>query len=284
MNTIVIGTQRQFLGPGSFSTPSTICCTLSSPTAAFFFGGRTPPLIIQWNHVRPSSTSCWAQILCSSSSDAPRLSSSLFSGRTILLLYLDDMIIIRDDHEYIAFVKACLSEQFLMSDLTPLRYFLRIEIAYTPKGFFLSQEKYIHDLLSQVSLTDYRTTETSMELNVHLTPTNSESLKYPTCYRHIVGSLVYLDVTKSDISYYVHILRQFVSSPTQIHYSHLIRVLCVIFVGLFLFTCSFHDLALYNSKHIVMLLGPVIPLIVVLFLPIVFFFVVPLLLGRLRTK
>jgi hypothetical protein len=58
-------------------------------------------------------------------------------GRTLLLLYVDDMIITGDDSEYIAFVKTHLSDQFLMSDLGPLRYFLEIV------RFFLSQEKYI---------------------------------------------------------------------------------------------------------------------------------------------
>jgi hypothetical protein len=49
------------------------------------------------------------------------------------------MIITRDDHEYIAFVKARLNEQFLMTDLGPLRYFLGIEISSTHEGFYLSQ-------------------------------------------------------------------------------------------------------------------------------------------------
>jgi hypothetical protein len=71
-------------------------------------------------------------------------------GRT-LLLYVDDMIITGDDPEYIAFIKAHLSDQFLMSDLGPLRYFLRIEIS-TLEGFFLSQEKYIQDLLDELLL------------------------------------------------------------------------------------------------------------------------------------
>jgi hypothetical protein len=129
------------------------------------------------------------------------------------------------DPEYIAFVKTRLSDQFLISDLGPLSYFLGIEISFTPEGFFLSQENYIQDLLDRASLTDHQTAETPMELNVHLMPTDGEPLEEPTRYRHIVGSLVYLGVTRPDISYSVHILSQYVSAPTQIHYNHLLRVL-----------------------------------------------------------
>jgi len=135
------------------------------------------------------------------------------------------MIITGDDSEYIAFVKAHLSEQFLMSDLGPLCYFLGIEVFSKPQGFYLSQEKYIQDLLDRASLTDHRTIETPMELNVYLRATDGEPLTDPTRYRHLVGSLVYLGVTRPDISYAVHILSQFVSAPTHIHYSHLLRVL-----------------------------------------------------------
>jgi hypothetical protein len=95
-------------------------------------------------------------------------------GRTLLLLYVDDMIITGDDPDYIVFVKAHLSDWFLMSDLGPLRYFLVIEISSTPEGSFLSQEKYIHDFLDQASLTDHRTAKTPMKLNVHLTPIDDE--------------------------------------------------------------------------------------------------------------
>uniref|UniRef100_A0A8R7R8J0 Reverse transcriptase Ty1/copia-type domain-containing protein n=1 Tax=Triticum urartu TaxID=4572 RepID=A0A8R7R8J0_TRIUA len=135
------------------------------------------------------------------------------------------MIITGDDPEYIAFVKARLSEQFLMSDLGPLRYFLGIEVSSTSDGFFISQEKYIQDLLIRAALTDERIVETPMELNVHLRDTDGDPLPDPTRYRHLVGSLVYLAVTHPDISYPVHILSQFVSAPTSVHYSHLLHVL-----------------------------------------------------------
>jgi hypothetical protein len=203
-------------------------------------------------------------------------------SRTILLLYVDDMLITGEDAEFVTFVKARLSEQFLMTDLGPLHYFLGIEISPTPEGFHLSQAKYIQDLLDRASLTDQRTVETPMELNLHLSATDGEPLADPTRYCHIVGSLVYLGVTRPDITYSVHILNQFVSAPTQNHYSHL-RVLRYL-RGLSRVVFSFHAPHLYNFRVILMLLGPVIPPIVDLFLLFVFFLVVPSLLRRLRNK
>ncbi|KAK1600978.1 hypothetical protein QYE76_016729 [Lolium multiflorum] len=87
-------------------------------------------------------------------------------GRTLLLLYVDDMIITGDDPEYIAFVKARLRDRFLMTDLGPLRYFLGIEVSSTSDGFSISREKYIQDLLACAALGDERTVDTPMELNV----------------------------------------------------------------------------------------------------------------------
>jgi hypothetical protein len=75
-----------------------------------------------------------------------------------------------------------------------------------PERFFLSEKKYIRVLLDLASLTYHRLIETLMELNVHLTPTDGELLEDPTHYRHIIGSLVYLGVIISDISYSVHLL------------------------------------------------------------------------------
>jgi hypothetical protein len=64
-------------------------------------------------------------------------------------------------------------------------------------------------------------------MNLHLTlrPTDGTPLEDPSRYRHLVGSLVYLTVTRPDIAHVVHILSQFVSAPTSVHYGHLLRVL-----------------------------------------------------------
>jgi len=55
-----------------------------------------------------------------------------------LLLYVDDMLITGDDMEHISHVKKQLGEQFQMSDLGPLSYFLGVEILRSAKGYYLS--------------------------------------------------------------------------------------------------------------------------------------------------
>jgi hypothetical protein len=137
-------------------------------------------------------------------------------GHTLILLYVDDMLITGDDYDYIAFVKARLSEQFHMSDLGPLSYFLEIEVTSTPDSYYLSQAKYIHDLLDRAGLTDHRSVDTPMECHTRLCATGGVPLEDPTRYRHLVNSLVYLGITRPDISYAVHILTQFMSTPTSL--------------------------------------------------------------------
>src|SRR6266540_231606 len=146
-------------------------------------------------------------------------------GRTLLLLYVDDMLITGDDQEYISFVKKKLSEQFKMSNLGVLSYFFGIQVDHTDEGYYLSQHRYIDDLIACSRLTDTRTAITPMELHLQLRPIDGTFLKDPHLYRQLVGHLVYLTMTRPDISHTVHVLSQFVSAPTSVHYGHLLRVL-----------------------------------------------------------
>jgi hypothetical protein len=121
------------------------------------------------------------------------------SSRGWTLFYVDNMIIVGDDPQYIAFVKAHLRKRFLMSDPSPLRYFLGIEVS-TPETFYLPQEKYNQGLLDCASLTGHHTFGTPMELNVHLSDIDGEPLFYPSCYRHIIRSVVYLGIVEQTLT------------------------------------------------------------------------------------
>jgi hypothetical protein len=71
---------------------------------------------------------------------------------TLLIIYVDDMIITGDDTDKIKRLQECLSTEFEMKDLGGLKYFLGIEVARTKNGIYLSQQKYILDLLSETGM------------------------------------------------------------------------------------------------------------------------------------
>ena len=156
--------------------------------------------------------------------------SALFLRRTdkgtiLLLLYVDDMIITGDDLSGIQELKDFLSQQFEMKDLGHLSYFLGPEITHSTDGLYITQAKYASDLLSQAGLTDSKNVDTPVELNAHLTPSGGKPLSNPSLYRRLVGSLVYLTVTRPDISYVVHQVSQYLSAPRSTHYAAVLRIL-----------------------------------------------------------
>ena len=167
--------------------------------------------------------------------------SALFLRRTdkgtiLLLLYVDDMIITGDDLSGIQELKDFLSQQFEMKDLGHLSYFLGLEIIHSTDELYLTQTKYASELLSRVGLTDSKTVDTLVELNAHLTPSGGKPLSNPSLYRRLVGNLVYLIVTRPNISYAIHQVSQYLSTPRPTHYVAILRILR------YLKDTLFHDL------------------------------------------
>ncbi|KAL4020497.1 hypothetical protein IC575_019275 [Cucumis melo] len=106
-----------------------------------------------------------------------------------------------------------------------LSYFLSLEISSLPSGYYLSQAKYASDLINRSGISDSATSSTPLDPNVRLTPFDGVPLEDPTLYRQLVGSLIYLTVTRPDISYAVHIASQFMTAPRTIHFTAVLRIL-----------------------------------------------------------
>jgi hypothetical protein len=135
------------------------------------------------------------------------------------------MIITGNDLAGISDLKHFLSNHFEMKDLGSLGYFLGLEISSDSDGYYLSQAKYASDLLACAGLTDSKTVSTPLEPNARLTPLDGTPLSDATLYRQLVGSLVYLTVTRPDIAYAVHLVSQFLSAPRSTHYAAVLRIL-----------------------------------------------------------
>ena len=140
-----------------------------------------------------------------------------------------------------------------MKDLGHLGYFLGLEVSSDSTGYYLSQAKYASDLLSRVGLTNTKVVSTSLEMNARLTLLDGTLLSDATLYRQLVGSLVYLTVTRPDIAYAVHLVIQFLAAPHSTYYVAVIHILRYIkgtmFHGLHFSAHSTLDLCAYSDAN-----------------------------------
>ncbi|XP_068466215.1 uncharacterized mitochondrial protein AtMg00810-like [Phaseolus vulgaris] len=84
--------------------------------------------------------------------------------------------------------------------------------------FFMSQRKYVLDILDDRGLTGAKSEKFPMEKNLKLTLINDDLLYYPTKYHRLVGRLIYLTVIRPDIIYSIRILSQFMQEPRKTHW------------------------------------------------------------------
>ena len=135
------------------------------------------------------------------------------------------MIITSDDMQGIQDLKHFLGCQFEMKDLGPLNYFLGLEVSSSADGYYLTNAKYISNLISQASITDSKIVNTPIEYNCRLNSHDGEPLSNATLYRQLVGSLIYLTITRPDISDAVHVVHRFMATPRSPHYAAVLRIL-----------------------------------------------------------
>ena len=74
------------------------------------------------------------------------------SSFTALLIYVDDILLTGNDLTEIR-VKDCLLQKFRIKDLGDLKYFLWIEFSCSKTGIYMSQRKYVLDILQDTGLT-----------------------------------------------------------------------------------------------------------------------------------
>ncbi|XP_015953841.1 uncharacterized mitochondrial protein AtMg00810-like [Arachis duranensis] len=159
--------------------------------------------------------------------------------------------IIGSDVDGIFDFKASIHHTFEMKDLGSLSYFLGLEVISSYDDIYLSQVKYVSDLLTRVRITDSRTKSIPLELNIQFTPMDGTVLDNHTLYRQLVGDLIYLTVTRPDIAYPVHVLSQLLSTHRTTHYAIVFCIFCYIksslFQGLYFSAHSFLILQAYSD-------------------------------------
>jgi hypothetical protein len=159
-----------------------------------------------------------------------RLDSS--GHREYLLAYVDDLLHAATSSDVIAKTKKALKLTYGLKEPGRAEYILGIQIRHLVDGsLFLSQAKYIRDVLSRFQMMDSRPTTTPMVKNLVLPLPDKTSIDTELRGRYLsaVGSVMYAAVsTRPDIAYAVGYLARFSMSPSDVHWQamkHLLRYL-----------------------------------------------------------
>ena len=99
--------------------------------------------------------------------------------------------------------------EFEMSMIRELTHFLGLQICQQDSGIFLSQSKYAKNLVKKFGLESASSVRTPISQNVKLTVDLLGKSVDPSLYRSMIGSLLYLTVSRPDISYSVGVCTKY---------------------------------------------------------------------------
>ena len=114
-----------------------------------------------------------------------------------------------------------MQSKYEMSMMGELTYFLGLHVKKVKDGIFISQTKYIYDLLKKFDLTDYSSAKTPMVTATKLEMNTKESKVDISNYRGMVGSLPYLTTSRPYIMFATYLCARFQADPRE---SHLIAI------------------------------------------------------------
>ncbi|MED6131213.1 hypothetical protein PIB30_117115 [Stylosanthes scabra] len=147
------------------------------------------------------------------------------TGFTVLLVYIDDLVLAGNNLAEINHVKRHLHDLYKIKDLGELKYFLGMEVSRSKRAIAICQRKYCLDLLKDYGMDNAKPASTPMEYTTPLSKNSGTPLSSNSEYRRIIGRLLYLTNTKPEICYAVGKLSQFLDCATDKHFEAALRVL-----------------------------------------------------------
>ncbi|CAH9096769.1 unnamed protein product [Cuscuta europaea] len=140
------------------------------------------------------------------------------------MVYVDDIILIGNSSSAIEKFISQLTSRFSVKDLGALNHFLGIEVIPTKDGLFLSQRQYILHILDSFHMQDAKDTTTPMSSSATLHLHDGPVFDEVSQYRRALGLLQYLAFTRTDISFAVNKLSQYMHCPMINHWAAIKRI------------------------------------------------------------
>ena len=144
---------------------------------------------------------------------------------TILLVWVDDIIVATSTINLMSDIKSKLSSKFSMKDLGSLSSFLGIKFVQSDGGITMSQEHYLENVLKSFGMDNCKPRSTPCEQNLKSYEEAKVENKDISEYRRMVGTLIYsMTCTRPDLAFTVTKLSQHLSCPTSADWAMLKHV------------------------------------------------------------
>ncbi|XP_031277700.1 uncharacterized protein LOC116136136 [Pistacia vera] len=144
---------------------------------------------------------------------------------TKVSLYVDDLLIMGSSSIQLEKFKMAMHNEFEMTDLGEMSYFLGMEIHQSQHGIFVSQKKFANEILHKFDMDRCKPVDTLLVANLKLSKDDGAVKIDEKMYRSLIGCLLYLTATRPDLMLATSILSRFMSSPSEIHLKATKRVL-----------------------------------------------------------
>ncbi|GKC87838.1 retrovirus-related pol polyprotein from transposon TNT 1-94 [Tanacetum coccineum] len=135
------------------------------------------------------------------------------SNIIIVQIYVDDIIFRSTCQEMCDDFAKIMHDEFEMSMMGELNFFLGLQIKQLEDGIFFNQSKYIKEMLKKFRLEDSKPMKTPMSTEAKLTKDEEGESVDNTKYRGMIGSLLYLTASRPDIVFSVCLCARFQEDP-----------------------------------------------------------------------
>ncbi|GJU22088.1 putative ribonuclease H-like domain-containing protein, partial [Tanacetum coccineum] len=123
-------------------------------------------------------------------------------GHILLVqIYVDDIIFGSTKKELCEEFEKLMKDKFQMSSMGELTFFLGLQVQQKQKGIFISQDKYVHEILRKFNYTDVMSASTPTDLEKPLVKDADADDVDEHLYRSMIGSLMYLIASRPDIMF-----------------------------------------------------------------------------------
>ncbi|GKE21402.1 putative ribonuclease H-like domain-containing protein, partial [Tanacetum coccineum] len=136
-------------------------------------------------------------------------------------VYVDDIIFGSTNKELCTGFEKLMKDKFQMSSMGELTFFLGLQVQQKEDGIFISQEKYVDEILKKFNYTDMKSASTPVDLENHLVKDGDANDVDVHLYRSMIGSLMYLIASRPDIMFAVCACARF---QVTLKTSHLLAV------------------------------------------------------------